>query len=172
MKKFLHILNKHFEEVILVFVSVVMILLIFFQIVARFCLNQSLAWSEELARYCFVWTVWMGVPYAVVKGRHIHLEILSDMVGAKGKFVLDLIFFLVSAAFFGYIGIQSVSVVQGIAKMNQVTPALQIPKTLCYMCLPVGCFLGTFRFLQYGFLRIRRFRTDPNDRTLIAVDGD
>ena len=99
----MHILNKHFEEAILVFVSIVMILLIFFQIIARFCLNQSLAWSEELARYCFVWTVWMGVPYAVVKGRHIHLEILSDTVGPKGKFVLDLIFFLVSAAFFGYI---------------------------------------------------------------------
>lgn len=172
MKKILHVLNKHFEEALLVFVSVVMILLIFFQILGRFVLNQSLAWSEELARYCFVWTVWLGIPYAVVKGRHIRLEILSDLAGPKGKFVLDLIFFLVSAFFFLYIGIQSVSVVQGIAKMNQLTPALQIPKSLCYACLPAGCFLGAFRFLQYGFLRILRFKADPNDKTMIAVDED
>ena len=170
MKKLLKLLNRHFEEVILVAGTAVMVLVIFFQVVARYCLNQSLAWSEELARYIFVWSVWLAVPYTVTRVRHIRLELLVDVVGPKTKFVLDMVFFLVSALFFGYIGIQSVDVVQGIAKMNQLTPALQIPKSICYMCLPVGCFLGTFRFLQYGVLRILRFRKDPSDRTLIVVE--
>lgn len=172
MKKILSKLNKHFEEVILVAGTAVMVLVIFFQVIARYCLNQSLAWSEELARYIFVWSVWLAVPYAVVKGRHIRLEVVTDLVGPKTKFVLDMVFFLVSAGFFGYIGYESIGVVQGIAKMNQLTPAIQLPKAACYMCLPVGCFLASFRFLQYGVLRVMRFKADPSDRTLIVVDQD
>lgn len=170
MKKILSNLNKHFEEYILVALSTVMILCIFFQVIARYCLNQSLAWSEELARILFVWTVWLGVPYAVIRGRHIRLEVLPDIVGNKTKFILDMVFFVASAAFFCFIGYHSIAVVQGIAKMNQVTPAMEIPKNLCYACLPVGCFLGAFRFLQYGYLRIKRFMADPDDRTMIKVE--
>lgn len=169
MKKCLKLLNRHFEEVFLVAGTIVMVLTIFFQVIARYVLNQPLAWSEELARYIFVWSVWLAVPYTVTKGRHIRLEIISDMLGNKAKFVMDMLFFLVSAAFFAYVGYHSVGVVQGIAKMKQVTPAMQIPKYLCYMSLPVGCFLGTFRFLQYGVLRVLRFRSNPDDRTLIVV---
>ena len=169
MKNILKWLDRHLEEVILVAATIVLVLVIFFQVLARYFLNQTLAWSEELARYVFVWSVWLAVPYTVTRGRHIRLEILPDLVGPKAKFVLDMVFFLGSAAFFGFIGYHSIAVVQGIAKMNQVTPAMEIPKDLCYLCLPVGCFLGVFRFLQYGVLRVIRFKKDPNDRALIVV---
>ena len=172
MKTILKKLDKHFEEVILVLATIVMILLIFFQVVSRRFLNSSLAWSEELSRIIFVWSVWLAVPYTVTKGRHIRLEVLPDMVGPKVKFVLDMLFFIISALFFAYVGYQSIDVVEGIAKMNQLTPAMEIPKAICYTSLPVGCFLGAFRFLQYGWLRIRRFMADPNDKTLVVVDKD
>jgi len=138
MKNVLKWLDRHLEEVLLVAATIVLVLVIFFQVLARYFLNQSLAWSEELARYVFVWSVWLAVPYTVTRGRHIRLEILPDLVGPKAKFVLDMVFFLGSAAFFGFIGYHSIAVVQGISKMNQVTPAMEIPKDLCYLCLPVG----------------------------------
>jgi len=104
MKKVFMLLDKHLEEILLVFGTMVMILLIFYQVVMRRCFNSSIAWSEELARYIFIWQVWLAVPYTVTKGRHIRLEVLLDVVKPKGRFVLDMIFFLVSAFFFGYIG--------------------------------------------------------------------
>lgn len=102
MKKVFMLLDKHLEEILLVFGTMVMILLIFYQVVMRRCFNSSIAWSEELARYIFIWQVWLAVPYTVTKGRHIRLEVLLDVVKPKGRFVLDMIFFLVSAFFFGY----------------------------------------------------------------------
>lgn len=167
MKRYLMMLNKHFEEALLVFGTMVMILLIFYQVVMRYVFNASVAWSEELARYTFVWQVWLAVPYAVIRGRHIRLELLLDAVKPKGRFVLDMIFFIVSAAFFGYIGYRSVGLTASIMKMNQLTPTLQIPKWICYLSLPTGSILGAFRFLQYGILRIQRFRRDPTDITTI-----
>ena len=55
MKKVFMLLDKHLEEILLVFGTMVMILLIFYQVVMRRCFNSSIAWSEELARYIFIW---------------------------------------------------------------------------------------------------------------------
>lgn len=96
MKKVFMLLDKHLEEILLVFGTMVMILLIFYQVVMRRCFNSSIAWSEELARYIFIWQVWLAVPYTVTKGRHIRLEVLLDVVKPKGRFVLDMIFFLLA----------------------------------------------------------------------------
>lgn len=172
MKKVFMLLDKHLEEILLVFGTMVMILLIFYQVVMRRCFNSSIAWSEELARYIFIWQVWLAVPYTVTKGRHIRLEVLLDVVKPKGRFVLDMIFFLVSAFFFGYIGYLSIGIVGNVIKMGQLTPALMIPKWLCYLALPVGTILGSLRFLQYGYKRIIRFKKDPTDTRTIVVEGE
>ena len=58
MKKVFMLLDKHLEEILLVFGTMVMILLIFYQVVMRRCFNSSIAWSEELARYIFIWQGW------------------------------------------------------------------------------------------------------------------
>jgi len=172
MKKMMIFLNQYMEETILVFGIIVMIMLIFFQVASRFLLNYSLAWSEELARYIFVWQVWLAVPYAVTKGRHIRLELFPDVLGTKGKFVLDMIFFIASAGFFAFLSWHSVFVTQGVFMMDQVTPVMQIPKWICYLSVPIGSFLAVFRFIQYGVLRIIRFRKDPNDKALFVLDTE
>lgn len=172
MKRFLMLLNKHLEEYLLVFGTMVMIVIIFYQVIARRFFNSSLAWSEELARYIFIWTVWMAVPYTVTKGRHIRLEVLLDVVKPSVRFILDMAFFLVSAAFFGYVGYLSVGIVADVMKMGQLTPAMQIPKWLCYLALPTGSIIGALRFLQYGYLRILRFMKNPDDVRTVVTDED
>ena len=72
MKKVFMLLDKHLEEILLVFGTMVMILLIFYQVVMRRCFNSSIAWSEELARYIFIWQVWLAVPYTVTNGQPIY----------------------------------------------------------------------------------------------------
>lgn len=172
MKKVLTFFNKHMEETLLVFGVITMILLIFFQVIMRYLFNSSLAWSEELARYIFIWQVWLAVPYAVIKGRHIRLELLPDLIGSKGKFILDMLFFLVSAGFFAFLSFQSISVVQGIIKMDQLTPVIQIPKWICYLSVPVGSGLAVLRFIQYAILRAIRFKNNPDDRALFVLDTE
>lgn len=59
MKKvigFYNSLEAHLLVISLAFTT----LLIFVQVVMRYVFNNSLSWSEELARYVFIWQIWLG----------------------------------------------------------------------------------------------------------------
>lgn len=38
----------------------------------------ALTWSEELAKYIFVWVVFIGMCYGIGKGLHIRMELLEE----------------------------------------------------------------------------------------------
>ena len=42
----------------------------------RYVLNDSLSWSEELAKYAMLWLVFLGAPIALRLGVHPNIEIL------------------------------------------------------------------------------------------------
>ena len=48
-------LNKNFEEFIMVSFLMIMTLIMGIQICARYLFNNSMAWTEEITRYLFVW---------------------------------------------------------------------------------------------------------------------
>ena len=51
----LKIVDEHFEEAIVVALMAMMSALIGVQIFMRYVMGASLSWSEELARYFFIW---------------------------------------------------------------------------------------------------------------------
>lgn len=52
---------------------------------------SALTWSEELAKYIFVWVVFIGMSYGIGKGLHIRLEILEEKLPRKAVRILSLI---------------------------------------------------------------------------------
>jgi len=48
----------------------------FAQVVTRYGLGDSLIWSEELARYLFVWVSMIGAALAIRQGGHFGLDLL------------------------------------------------------------------------------------------------
>ena len=46
----------------------------------RYVLNDSLSWSEELAKYAMLWMVFLGAPIALRTGGHPNIEILLNLV--------------------------------------------------------------------------------------------
>ena len=53
--------NEYLEEIILVVLLICMTLILGLQIVSRYVFRNSLSWSEELVRYMFVWSTFIGV---------------------------------------------------------------------------------------------------------------
>ena len=53
-----------------------MALAVFLQFFTRYVLNDSLAWTEEIATYCLVAVVFIGSAMCVRLDRHIHVDIL------------------------------------------------------------------------------------------------
>ncbi|SMP53313.1 TRAP transporter small permease [Anoxynatronum buryatiense] len=118
----------------------VMVIVIFSQVVMRYVFNNSLSWSEEFARYLFVWFSWMGVSAGVKGKEHLKVELLAEALGKRGflnaKEVLSIIVslvWLVTTLIVAYYGIQ---VVQMQMKLSVVTPAMRMPVWIGYLSVP------------------------------------
>ena len=59
---------------------------IFLQVVFRYVIKYSLPWSEELARYLFVWFALMGAAVAVKDNAHFGVDFLVFMMSNDSNF--------------------------------------------------------------------------------------
>ncbi|ROV57915.1 TRAP transporter small permease, partial [Vibrio ponticus] len=92
-------LDKYFENTITCLLLVVMTVAIFLQVVTR-TLDYSISWTEELARYCFIWLVYIGISFAVSKKSHIKIDAITMLLNKKENKYLALfsdgVFFIFS----------------------------------------------------------------------------
>lgn len=51
----------------------------------RYALNDSLAWSEELAKYLMVWLVFLGAPIAMRMSDHVAVAIFPNFFPKRGR---------------------------------------------------------------------------------------
>ncbi|WP_252502077.1 TRAP transporter small permease [Sporosarcina sp. Marseille-Q4943] len=139
--------DRHIEELLLTIFTSIMVTVIFVQVVMR-QLDNSLSWSEELARYCFIWLVYIGISYGVKKQRHIKVDVLLVVLSEKWRVILNIlstVLFMVFAIFVVYYGYD---IANKLLAFGQKSPALHIPMGLVYMATPVGMGLTIIRLIQ------------------------
>lgn len=145
---FLRWLDDHFEEVLLVFFAGLMVIVIALQIAMRYIFNSSLSWSEELARYCFIWLVFIGVSLAVKRDKHMRVDVIFLVLKGKKKLFFEMLanvfflFFTFIAIYYGY------QITEKILTWGQTSPGLHLPMWLVYIAGPVGLGLTAIRLIQ------------------------
>jgi hypothetical protein len=55
--------------------------IVFLQFFTRYVLNDSLSWTEEIARYGLMWIVFIGGAMVTRRNSHIAVELLSNVMG-------------------------------------------------------------------------------------------
>jgi TRAP-type C4-dicarboxylate transport system permease small subunit len=60
-----------------------MVLVVFANVIGRYYLDTSLAWSEEVSRFMLVWLVFLGAVLAYEKDEHLGLDILVKKLPRK-----------------------------------------------------------------------------------------
>jgi TRAP-type C4-dicarboxylate transport system permease small subunit len=149
-------LDEHFEELFLCLFSSIMVIVIGLQVFMRYVLQDSLSWSEELARYCFIWLVYMGISLGAKKKRHMSVDVVSLAFKDKGKIILSMIGNLLFLAFALFVSINGYQVTMKLLTWGQSSPALNIPVGLVYLAGPIGMGLTAIRLLQQLFHQIKR----------------
>jgi TRAP-type C4-dicarboxylate transport system permease small subunit len=81
VKKFLDTLFRGVEILIAVFLAV-MIVLVFMNVVFRYLFSKGFAWSEEIARLCFIYLVYLGSIGAMRDNRHLLIDSVLSRVPA------------------------------------------------------------------------------------------
>lgn len=76
---------------VLTFSLAAMVLLVFINAVLRYALKQNIVEAEELSRYFFIWTVYLGTLIAFKEGRHVGVDIVINNLKGKIRMMFDLI---------------------------------------------------------------------------------
>ena len=125
------------------------------QVLARYVFKISVPWSEETARYVFIWMIFLGSAYAAKKEIHIRVDILENALGKYGKLVkgISSLAFLAFALIMTYAGAKTCG---GMINTPQYSTVMEIPMVYVYAALPVGMLLTAFRMLQRMWRNARR----------------
>jgi len=148
MGRLIRLLDKHLEEFFMMILFSIMVCSITMQIFMRKILNDSLSWSEELSRYCFILLVYMGISYAVKCKRHIKIDLLYTYVSEKWKKGLRLLSYFVFLCFCLFICLHGYEITMKLFSLGQSSPALNLPMGFVYAAAPIGLGLAVIRLIQ------------------------
>ncbi|MGF6906359.1 TRAP transporter small permease [Fusobacterium sp. PH5-44] len=89
LKKISYALDK-IVNILIVFFFSLLIFSCVLQVYTRFVLNKAFSWTEELARYTFIWANLLGAVVCSKKGSHATVTALSDRFSPRGKRVVNI----------------------------------------------------------------------------------
>ena len=124
------------EAAFLIAIVAVMTGVVFLQVLYRYVFSQPLQWSEELARYLFVWLSIIGAALALQKKGHFGLDLFYKMLSTRlQRFIKFPVVLLMGIVIF-VILFHGIILVQKTAL--QESPAMGISMAWAYASLPAG----------------------------------
>jgi C4-dicarboxylate transporter DctM subunit len=111
----------------------------FTQVVFRYLLNSALSWPEEMARFAFVWFVFLAAAMVTRRSRHIVIDLLPRTLGPAGLRVHASAVRVVSATVAGFLLVYGAGLV---SKSTYVSPALEWPYAYLYLAVPCGAAIA------------------------------
>jgi len=142
---------------------------VFYQFITRYVLNDSAAWTEEIARYLLVATVFIGASIGVAKNSHIQVDFFyRHMPRAMARWLARLVDVL-RVAFFATAAVLTIEMMLKLRDARMTV--IDLPMNLVYGTCLLG-FLAMFArslwvmrvHLRRGFTVLERYDTTMEDR--------
>ena len=128
-----------------------MVIIVGTQVFARYGLNHSLFWSEELARFLLVWLTFLGATSAYYRGAHPGVDALVSRLSPGARARVAVWVHLAGLVLFGVMLVYGVEFAYFVRA--QITPALGMPKWIPMAVIPLSSLifiLHTMGFLARG----------------------
>ena len=120
--------------------------IVFLQFFTRYVLNDSVAWTEEIARYGLIWVTFIGAIMVTRRNSHIAVVLLPNLLpGWAGRLLLAMVD-LVVLAFLGLLSYFSILIVERMH--TQRMTIIDLPMSYVYGAVVLGCILMFARQLQ------------------------
>ena len=141
-------IDDYLEETILLILLVLMTCIMGIQIVSRYVFQNSLTWSEELVRYMFVWSAFLGVPFCIKHGLSIKVDQFRNLFPVPLQRILMYIDKIIIFLLFLVLFIYSFKVVRATYLSGQTSPAMQLPMWTVQISVTVSSLLSMIRSIQ------------------------
>lgn len=127
-----------------------MLVMILAQVFFRYVLNDSLAWTEELAKFAMVWVACLVAPWAYRAHLNVSIQMFADALPAVLRRLTELLITVLVIVICGIFFLQSLEFWQSGLSIN----ASSVPVKLAYFysCAPFAfasiCLVGLEKLIE------------------------
>jgi TRAP-type C4-dicarboxylate transport system permease small subunit len=138
---------ERIENGMMILLTVLLVIVTFLQVFSRYALRNPFFWTEELARFLFIYVCVLGMAMGIASKGHYGFEAFFKSLPRKLKAPLGLFIYFVMGFFI------IVLTVQGFEELpsttNQISVSLPVTMVWSYVALPAGGIL----MIIHHFLR-------------------
>lgn len=148
MKKGAKVIFNHFEEIVLVPGFAIMLIINFGNVLSRYVLHTSWAFTEELCVMMFVYVTFFGAAVALKRRQHLGFTLILDKLPTIARIVMEtlitisIVVFLVLMVYYGLL------VCENQVKYHSVTAALRISTAYASAGIPLSGIFIIIRAVQ------------------------
>ncbi|MDR7866080.1 MAG: TRAP transporter small permease [Sporomusaceae bacterium] len=126
------------------------------QVLTRYLMSAPLEWTEEIARFMFIYIALLGSAICVKQMSHINVDLVLVRVSAKTQWTMKVFVAVTSMVFFAIMSWSGVEI--SAATMEQYAPATDLPMGYVYASVPIS---GLLMLIYSGeiFLKLIREKT-------------
>jgi len=142
---------------------------VFTQFFTRYALNDSAAWTEEIARYLLIGVVFVGASIGVAKNNHIQVDLLYRYLPAAACRVLAIVVDVLRVAFLAAMTFFTAQMMQKMGSYQMTI--VDLPMNIVYSVVLFGFAAMTLRSLwvarvhwQRGYSVLERPESHMGDR--------
>lgn len=131
-----------------------MVVTVFSNVVSRYFLKAALAWSEEVARFMFIWLVFLSAVLAYVNNEHLALDILVKKLPEKIGYVVAIIcdFIVMYALYLITVGGKTLAM----QSWKWLSPATSFSYGVVYLIVPICGGLMLFQTVLKLYYHVKK----------------
>lgn len=144
------------DQLVFGFSTVCLVVLTVVAVIFRFVLNKPIAWGEEVQMLLVVWSVFFGASIAIREKGHIAVDVVFDILPAKGQKAFGVIIWILVAISIGAIAKLELDRVFGLIQSDLRTSILRIPSSVEYIGVVVACVLMLLNHIVVGIESLQK----------------
>ena len=147
---------------LLIFLMVVMVLDVSWQVFTRFVLRDPSSFTEELATFLLIWIALLGSAYALRQKAHLGIDIMTIKMKTETRYVWEFLVYSVVILFSILVLIWGGSRLVSITlQLNQISPELRVKMGYVYSVVPITGFLMMFYSIYFMMNAYQRLKSHP-----------
>lgn len=165
LRKITKVLTTIMKYVMVVF-FIWMVLSLGVQVFARYIFHKSFVWSEESARYCMIWMIFIGATEVMFNSDHIKVTMIEDALKGIARWAINLVQDVICLIFSVMLVLYSFPQMMLAAKA--VSANMDINMGIVFAIFPITTILMTIAYI----FRIIVLLVDRTGSTTLTGGGE
>ncbi len=168
MKRLMGWLDR-FDQVAILILLAGLVAVVFLQVASRFLLKIPIEWSEELARFLFIWFCWLGSSYATLKFHHIRITAQLRLLPPRVARLVVIAGDVVWVVFNLFVVVAGVKYLHSTIEFPYRAMITEINMFWIFLPIPVIFVVFTLRVV-YNLFDPRHFERSMSDPEVESID--